>query len=300
MNRAALAKVLDEVPRGGHVLLDAQGTDYIDPDVLDLIRDYSDHSAPARGVEVSFLGFRAKYHLKDQIQYVDHSTRGLQSALTPEQVLQILKDGHERFRSGQRLTRDLGRQVHATAAQQHPLAVVLSCIDSRTPAELIFDLGVGDIFNVRIAGNISSRKILGSIEYACAVARARLILVMGHTRCGAVSAAVRTAGKQESAAQATGCEHIEYILRDIQKSIDSSRFQRNEQFSPTELDTFINDVARANVLRTVAALRQDSLTLRKLMEEKQIAIVGALYDVATGDLSFLTEDPADVVETAHA
>ena len=152
LNRAALVRALDEVPRGGHVLLDAQSTDYIDPDVLDLIRDFKEQTAPARGVEVSLLGFRSKYQLQDQTQYVDYSTRELQSALTPQQVLQILKDGHERFRTGRRLTRDLGRQVNATADGQHPLAVVLSCIDSRTPAELIFDLGVGDIFSVRIAG----------------------------------------------------------------------------------------------------------------------------------------------------
>ncbi len=146
LNRAALAQAFDDVPRGGHLLLDARSTDYIDPDVLSLIRDFHVQSAPARGVEVSLVGFRQQYHLKDQTQYVDYSTRDFQTAITPEQVLQILKEGHERFRSGQRLTRDLGRQVNATANGQHPLAVVVSCIDSRTPAELIFDLGVGDIF----------------------------------------------------------------------------------------------------------------------------------------------------------
>jgi len=176
LNKAALARALDEVPRGGHVLLDAQRTDYIDPDLLDLIRDFKEQTGPARGIEVSLAGFRRKYQLQDQTQYVDYSTRELQAALTPQQVLQILKDGHERFRTGRRLTRDLGRLVNATATGQHPLAVVLSCIDSRTPAELIFDLGVGDIFSVRIAGNVTSRKVLGSVEYACAVAGAKLIV----------------------------------------------------------------------------------------------------------------------------
>jgi carbonic anhydrase/SulP family sulfate permease len=177
LNRAALANVLDGVPRGGDVLLNAKNTHYIDPDVLDLIRDFKEQRGPARGVEVSLLGFRRKYELDDQIQYADYSTLELQHALTPQQVLQILKDGHERFRTGRRLTRDLARQVNATANGQHPLAVVLSCIDSRTPAELIFDLGVGDIFSVRIAGNIISRKVLASVEYGCAVAGAKLILV---------------------------------------------------------------------------------------------------------------------------
>ena len=126
LNRAALSKVLDDLPRGGHVLLDANNTDYIDPDVLELIREFKEQSAPIRGVEVSLVGFRHKYQLLDQIQYVDYSTRDLQAALTPQQVLQILREGNERFRTGRRLTRDLGRQLTATSTAQHPLAVVLS------------------------------------------------------------------------------------------------------------------------------------------------------------------------------
>ena len=171
LNRAALDRVLNQIPRGGHVLLDAHNTDYIDPDLLSLIRDFKEHTAPARGVEVSLLGFRRRYHLWDETRYVDYSTRELQSTLTPQQVLQLLKDGHERCRTGHRLTRDYSRQLSTTARGQHPLAVVLSCIDSRTPAELIFDLGMGDIFSVRIAGNVASRKVLGSVEYGCARGR---------------------------------------------------------------------------------------------------------------------------------
>ena len=173
LNRAALEKILREVPRGGHVLLDASNTDYIDPDVLDLIRDFKDQIAPAHGVLVSVRGFRSKYHLQDEIQFADYSTRELQDQLTTAQVLQILLDGNERFRTGKRLTRDLGRQIDLTSKSQHPLAVVLSCIDSRTPAELILDLGLGDIFSVRIAGNVISQNVLGSMEYGCAVAGAK-------------------------------------------------------------------------------------------------------------------------------
>ena len=220
LKKAALSAELDAVPRGGHLLLDARNTDYIDPDVLDMIREFKDQTAPARRVDVSLLGFRSKYRLKDQIQYVDYSTRELQSALTPQQALEILQEGHRRFRSGDRLNRDLARQVDATAAGQHPFAVVLSCIDSRAPAELIFDAGVGDIFSARVAGNIVSRKMLGSIEYACAVAGAKLVLVMGHTRCGAVTTAVKLTGSPLPVAQTTGCQNVEPILQDIQESVD--------------------------------------------------------------------------------
>ena len=290
LNRAALSKVLEEVPRSGHVLLDAQNTDYIDPDVLDLIRDFTEQTGPVRGVKVSRLGFRSSYQLLDQTQYVDYSTRDLQDALTPQQVLQILKDGHERFRTGQRLTRDLGRQVRATAAGQHPLAVVLSCIDSRAPVELIFDLGVGDIFSVRIAGNLTSRKILGSAEYGCAVAGAKLILVMGHTRCGAVTAAVNLICSTRTAAETLGCQHLDYIVNDLQQSTDQASCRGIETRPADEQESLINAVARRNVSQVVERMRAQSRTLDALVREGRIAIVGAMYDVVTGEIEFLAED----------
>ena len=289
LNRAALSKVLDEVPRGGDVLLDAQSTDYIDPDVLGLIRDFKEQTGPARGVEVSLLGFRSQYALDDQTQYVDYSTRELQAAVTPQQVLKILKDGHERFLTGRRLTRDLGRQVIATADGQHPLAVVLSCIDSRTPAELVFDLGLGDIFSIRIAGNVTSRKVLASAEYGCAVAGAKLVLVMGHTRCGAVTAAVNLIGETRTPAVATGCQHFDHIVRDIQQSADPVTCRGVEQLPAAEKQSFVDAVACRNVLRGVEWMREQSQTLGGLVREGRIAIVGAMYDVVTGEIEFLVE-----------
>src|SRR4029077_7697942 len=182
----------------------------------------------------------SKYQFDDRIQYVDYSTRELQSSLTPEQVQYILKEGNKRFRTGQRLTRDLGRQVNATAEAQHPLAVVLSCIDSRTPSELIFDLGLGDIFSVRIAGNITSRKELGSIEYACAVAGAKLILVMGHTRCGAVTDAVSPLDMSRTAAEATGCGHLDQVIQAIEPSLERSACANIEGLQKDEKEAFVN------------------------------------------------------------
>lgn len=300
LNRAALLKVLDAVPRGGQVLIDAQNTDYIDPDVLDLLHDFTDTTAPARGVKVSLLGFRKKYQLQDRMQYVDYSTRELQSQLTPQQVLQILKDGHDRFRTGQRLTRDLGRQIEATAGGQHPLAVVLSCIDSRAPAELIFDLGLGDIFSIRIAGNIISREVVGSMEYACAVAKAKLILVMGHTRCGAVTAAVELAGTAGTAAHATPSQNLEPIVSALHQSVDPLTCQRWEQFSAAEKEAFINSVARANVSRVSDLVLMQSQTLSNLHREGHIAIIGAIYDVATGAIEFLPHPDACVAAPSSA
>ncbi len=290
LNRATLERTLREVPRGGHVLLDASNTEYIDPDVLDLIRDFKETIAPAHGVQLSVRGFRDRYQLKDEIQFVDYSTRELQDLLTSDQVLQILKDGNERFRTGQRLTRDFGRQLDATAKGQHPLAVVLSCIDSRTPSEIIFDLGLGDIFSVRVAGNVIGPSVLASMEYGCAVAGAKLILVIGHTSCGAVTAAVDLVCSGADPAQATGCQHLEHIVSRIQKSVASPTCERVKSETGAKKAEIVNDVARQNVLRTVKEITEDSDTIRKLVMNRRIAVLGALYDVASGRIDFLTDN----------
>jgi len=291
LNRAALSQVLGGVHPGGRVLLDARGTHYIDPDVLDLIRDFAEQTGPARGVEVSLVGFRARYELEDQILYADYATREVQDALTPERVLQILKDGNERFRTGRRLTRDLGWQ-DAAAGGQHPLAVVLSCIDSRAPAELVFDLGVGDVFSVRVAGNVTSREVLGSVEYACAVARAKLVLVMGHTRCGAVTASIDLAYAPGSIPDAVGCPHLDFIVREIQESVPPAGSQ-----APADRDEIIEAVARRNVVRAVDRMRRDSPTVDRLVREGRVAVVGAMYDVATRTIEFLPEAVSGLART---
>ena len=286
LNRAALDGVFNSIPRGGHILLNAENTSYIDPDILSLIREFTQTIAPVRGVQVSLLGFRDKYNLRNEIQYVDYSTRELQDQLTSEQVLQILKEGNERFRSGQRLTRDSERQRQAGAQGQHPLAVILSCIDSRTPSELIFDLGLGDIFSIRIAGNVTSQKVLGSMEYGCAVAGAKLIVVIGHTKCGAVTAAVDLSGSPISAEQATGCQHLEPIIHEIQEAIAPQSHPRKENWTEAEKSDYVNGVARRNVSLAVERIQRESHTIQKLIAEDRVAIVGAMYDVGTGRIDF--------------
>ncbi len=291
LNRAALELALNAIPRGGHVLLNASSTVYIDPDILSLLREFKDVIAPVRGVEVSLRGFRDKYRFEDEIRYVDYSTRELQGQLTPPQALQILLEGNERFRTGRRLTRDLGRQLNATAQGQHPIAVILSCIDSRSPAELIFDLGLGDIFSVRVAGNVVSPKVLGSVEYACAVAGAKLVLVLGHTGCGAVTAAVSSAGSSASIEETTGCQHLEPIVRDIQKSLNAELIQRYSQTTGDEQSDCVDEVARRNVSQSVATILEQSQTLSDLVHSGSIAVIGAMYDIARGQIVLVSSDP---------
>jgi len=290
LNKAALTKVLDGARPGEQVLIDAQNTDYIDPDILDLLCDFSQRTGPARGVKVSMQGFRDWYQLEDQIQYVDHSTRELQSAMTPAQVLQVLRDGNERFRKGHQLTRDMGRLINATAVAQHPLAVIVGCIDSRVPAELIFDVGVGDIFVARVAGNIAPDKVLGSVEYACAIAGAKLVVVMGHTRCGAVTAAVNALAAGDPNGRPAGCEHVTGILREIQESIDPETLEAFPQLPPDEKERLVNQIALQNTAHSIESLQTKSRTLGGLVGEGRIAIVGAMYDVASGGIEFFTED----------
>ncbi len=285
-NRAALEASLYKIPRGGHVLIDATTTDYIDPDILDLIHDFQNKTAKSHGVRVSLAGFKDKYpRLEDRIQYVDFSTREMQEHLTPRRVLEVLYDGNQRFREGVRLTRNLNRQLSATAVGQFPMAVVLSCIDSRAPIEIVFDLSLGDVFSVRIAGNVVSPEVLGSMEYSCAIAGAKLILVLGHTSCGAVKASVDLITNHKTAEEITGCKNLDCLIVKIQKAINGSGKSFTEL--PDEQKTeYYNEVAYRNVMQTIQEIRKNSATLDKLVREGVIAIAGGMYDVSTGEVSF--------------
>ena len=300
LNRAALEKTLRKAEPGSHILLDAESTDYIDPDVLSLITNFKEQVAPVLGVQVSLKGFRKRYQMEDDIQFVDYSTRQLQEKLTSMQVLQILKDGNLRFQRGHRLTRDHTRQLSATAEGQNPIAVVLSCIDSRTPAELVFDLGIGDIFSIRIAGHVISSKVLGSLEYSCNVVGSKLILVMGHTRCGAVTSAVNLSYSAKTPEEATGCENLEPIIRDIQQSIEPQMLPLLENATPEMKSAIIETVAMRNVENCVETIIRESGTIARLVEEGRVAVVGAIFDVNTGKINFLKEESLLAHNTTYA
>jgi carbonic anhydrase/SulP family sulfate permease len=289
LNKGSLDKLLSGLPEGTHVLIDARKSHYIDSDILTLIKDFRDHIAPLHGVRVSLDGFRDRYHLEDDISYVDYATRELQSQMTPSQVLEVLLDGNDRFRTGHRLSRDLNRQVVATALGQHPLAVVLSCIDSRSPAELLFDLGLGDVFSIRVAGNVVGPKVLASMEYGTAVAGAKLIMVVGHTKCGAVTAAVQLHGSGKPISETTGCQHLEHILKRIEESIPAESSRPGSRNESSLSDESIDEVIRRNVVHSVEFIMSESDTVRKLVTEGRIAVVGAVYDVCTGCIEILPE-----------
>ena len=197
-----------------------------------------------------------------------------QSTITPQIALDILKDGNKRFVSNLKLNRNLLQQVNETQDGQWPFAVVLSCIDSRTSAELIFDQGLGDVFSVRIAGNIVNEDILGSMEFACKVAGSKLIVVLGHTKCGAVKGA---------------CDHVEMgnltaLLSKIRPAVDDEIVTKAERNSKN--GEFVENVATINVRRTVNAVMERSHILHEMIENGEIGICGAMYNVESGVVDF--------------
>lgn len=283
LNRASLQRTLNSLQKGQHVLIDARSTIYMDPDVEDLLLDFDHVTGPARGVHVSLLGFSEDKPFRNRIRFADTANCQVQQSCSPRDVINILREGNNRFLTGQRLTRDFGRQQALTAEGQYPLAVVLSCIDSRTPAELVFDLGLGDIFSIRVAGNVAKDKVLGSMEYGCAVAGAKLVMVMGHTRCGAVRAAVDFYLNRKDPIASTGCQHIDAIVREIQRTLtEEDRLGRYR--SQDEVYAFADEIAKQNVLRTVRQIRNESETIERLVRDNKIIICGAMYDVSTGSV----------------
>ena len=201
-------------------------------------------------------------------------TKEMQAAITPSMALNLLNEGNKRFVNNLKINRNLLQQANETSDGQHPFAVILSCIDSRTSAELIFDQGLGDIFSVRIAGNIINEDILGSMEFACKVAGSKIIVVLGHTKCGAVKGA---------------CDHIEMgnltaLLTKIRPAVDDETLTKENRNSNNPV--FVENVATINVKRTVKSIMQRSTILKEMIESGQIGIVGGTHDISTGEVTF--------------
>ena len=218
-----------------------------------------------------------------------HSSRDLQERITPTEVLELLREGNQRFQNGDRLPRDYAALVKATSGGQTPLAAVLGCIDSRVPVELVFDVGIGDVFSIRVAGNISGSKSLGSIEYAVAVAGVKLLLVLGHTRCGAVTSSVKLLGDKKDVTEATGCKHLHKIVDEVAPCIDESEFETFKAMDPESQTAFVDEIAKRNVLRAVSEMLRQSDVIQQAVDDGNLMVAGGMYDVETGNVTFLTE-----------
>ena len=203
-------------------------------------------------------------------------TRETQATLTPLKALQYLKEGNVRFQNNLKANRNLLEQVNDTSEGQFPFATILSCIDSRVSAELVFDQGLGDIFSVRIAGNFVNEDILGSMEFACKLAGTKLIVVLGHTSCGAIKGA---------------CDHAEMgnltkLIQKITPAVNAVTEPTHESLRTSKNLEFVDEVAKKNVLLTIERIRKESPILQEMEVMGEIKIVGAMYDIGTGMVDF--------------
>ncbi len=207
------------------------------------------------------------------ISYAAALTREERDKLTPDQIIAGLKKGNVRFRTGKMRKHDYVAQKKTSAAGQYPSAAILSCIDSRAPAEIIFDMGIGESFNARIAGNIANNDLIGSLEFACAAAGAKVILVMGHTACGAIKGAIDNV----ELGSLTG------LLDKIKPAISTTTYSGERS---SKNDSFVDAVAKSNVQQTVNEIRKGSAVLSSLEKEGKLKIVGAMYHLNGGKVEF--------------
>jgi carbonic anhydrase len=201
-------------------------------------------------------------------------TKAIQAGITPSMALALLQEGNKRFVNNLKVNRNLLQQANETSDGQHPFAVILSCIDSRTSVELIFDQGLGDVFSIRIAGSIINEDILGSMEFACKVAGAKFIVVLGHTKCGAVKGA---------------CDHVEMgnltaLLAKLQPAVYDEKTETENRHSGN--GEFVEKVSVINVKRTVHAVLERSPILKEMIADGSIGIVGGTHDIASGAVTF--------------
>lgn len=201
-------------------------------------------------------------------------TKEMQTQLTPAKAIDLLREGNKRFVNNLKINRNLLQQVNETSDGQHPFAFILSCIDSRTSAELIFDQGLGDIFSCRIAGNILNEDILGSMEFACKVAGSRVIVVLGHTKCGAIKGA---------------CDDVQLgnlttLLNKVKPAIDAEVETKDNRNASN--GTFVENVAELNVRRALKQIPAQSAIIAQLIQSEEIALIGGMYNVETGIVEF--------------
>lgn len=233
-------------------------------------------SCEQKGKKQTETDVSAAAPVQQQVQPSSHvMTKEEQAVLTPDQVLQQFIDGNQRFKSGTTTVRDHSEQIRRTAPGQYPKAVVLSCLDSRVPVEDVFDQGLGDVFVGRVAGNFVNEDLLGSMEFACKVAGARLVLVMGHQHCGAVKGAIDD----------VKLGNITNMLAKIKPAVALSQSFEGDKTSKN--DTFVKHVSENNVRYALQQIRERSPILKEMEDKGEIKIVGAFYRLTDGTLDFI-------------
>ena len=262
LNKANIKRTLDSIAKNSDVVIDATRCKYMDYDVYEVIEDFKNEAA-LKNISLTLENMRGFGVLKP-VEKVRTQSYDSQKSLTPQAVLEILKHGNQHFVNNLESNRNLLEQINDTSEGQFPIAIILSCMDSRTSVELIFDLGLGDVFSARVAGNIINDDMLGSMEYACKVAGSKLIVVLGHTHCGAIKGAC--AGVE--------LDHLTGLLDKIKPAI--------EAVGKPDVEA----VAKQNVLLTVNKIRASSSVLETMIQSGDIGIIGGMYDIETGKVEF--------------
>ncbi|SIR52551.1 bifunctional SulP family inorganic anion transporter/carbonic anhydrase [Fluoribacter gormanii] len=274
LNKAALVAELDSIPKESQLIIDARYTQYIDKEISELLKEFKEEQAPNKKIALNLIGFKEHYKIHNFIDFINVTTYDVQSHLSPAKVLNILHEGNQRFLNDTPIHRSNQLDIKLTAKGQHPIAIVLGCIDSRVPVETIFDMSFGDVFCVRVAGNVVNNDVLASIEYACHVVGVKLIVVLGHTRCGAI----------QSACDGVESGHITELLDKIKPAINAESETETNRHSKNK--TYVDNVTELNVAHTMQEIYDRSSILHNMIEQNDIAIVGAVYNVQTGKVHY--------------
>ena len=273
LNKAKILQVLNDVPKKSAIVIDATYAKYIDYDVFEVIQNF-EIEAKRKNIDLVIQNLRGYGYLQP-VERALPVTKESQQALMPMEVLNLLKAGNTRFVNNLKNNRNLLEQANESVEGQFPIAIILSCIDSRTSTELVFDQGLGDVFSVRVAGNVVNDDILGSMEYACKVAGSKLVVVLGHTHCGAIKGAC------------TGAKlgHLTELLDKIQPAVDSVKTGKITKNSTINC-SLEEKVAERNVEIMVGQIKQRSTVLGDMEAAGEIGVVGAMYNIETGIVEF--------------
>ncbi|MDD2660932.1 MAG: carbonic anhydrase family protein [Methylococcales bacterium] len=276
LNKANIQQTFEQLPDDSEVIFDATRSKYIDYDVFEIIENCK-IEARRKHIKLTTENLRG-YGVLPPVENARASTYDAQQALTPVKVLAILKEGNERFVNNLKSNRNLLEQINDTRKGQFPIAIILSCMDSRTSVELIFDQGLGDVFSARVAGNVINDDILGSMEYACKLAGSKLIVVLGHSHCGAINGACAN----------VELDHLTGLLHKIIPAVDAVHAEEPAEIT-VNFDDLVQKVADKNVQLTVEQVSSKSPLLDAMAKSGEIGIVGAMYNIETGKVKFFSD-----------
>lgn len=273
-NKALIKQTLWDIPKNSKVIIEASYADFIHPDVLEIIDDYKTVVAKENDIQLNIVGLRDQYNRKDYIEFINILDKETQQKLMPSQVLEQLKEGNERFINGKGSDKYHLHQIDATATEQNPMAVLVGCIDSRTSPEMLFDSGIGDLLTVRIAGNIITKEIIGSLEIAVIKLGAKLIVIKGHSGCGAVMLSMNNVMS----------ENMHTVTSKILKvATDAGLYPVPEGRNASEVNEL---VTKKNTINSLNEVLLESPYLKEKIESGEVGIVAAYHDVTTGKVHF--------------